>query len=95
MLYPEMMTSYSKRTALTATPTISSKQLISDTIENASDLPSQPGGLNAEQMSYKRDTRSKLVLIYSSKKYAIVLDWKYSLPQYFELGGPLSKAVTI
>lgn len=89
-----MITSDSNKTDLVA-PGAPCERLPSNSAEeNTSGIASQSSGLETEEATYKRDTGTKLVVLHSSKKYTIVLDWKYSLKQYRELGEPLSDATT-
>jgi hypothetical protein len=94
MLYYELMMSYSNETTVIASPTTTSKDSWNSDVEGTSDIPPQTTGQKIEELIYKRDTGSKLVLHFLTKKYTIVLDWKYSAMEWSGPGNSFSDVET-
>jgi hypothetical protein len=97
MLYLEMVAPYSNYAIVIASATTAGKglwKLWNSDVEGTSATPSQTTGQEIEELLYKRDSGSKLVLHFLSKKYTIVFDRKYSWVDSSDPGNSFSDTTT-
>jgi hypothetical protein len=95
MLYLQIVAPYLSEATVIASPSTSSKGLRKLDVEGTSITPSTTTGQETEELLlYKRDTGSKLVLHFLSKKYTVVFDWKYSWVGLSRTGNSFFHAAT-